>query len=111
MAMRRARRFARLTRALSVGCICAEFLNEGGIITVADHEVDEIQSIEQSLGESACGDSIEERLGGAGDKPNRGRWTTRQFKRSEYVNQHVLNDGRHLLNVGDQQAAAAGSIK
>ena len=79
--------------------------------TVADHQVDDVQPIEQSLRESACADSIEERLGGTGDKPDRCRWRTGEFKRSEYFDQHVLNDWRHLLNVGDQQGAAGGSVK
>src|SRR5690349_13045894 len=81
----------------------AKFLNiRGGRRTVSDHQVDDVQSVEQPLREGACGDSIEERLGGAGDKPDGCRGTARQFKSSEYFDQHVLNDGRHRLDVGDQ---------
>src|SRR5690606_33925957 len=101
----------RVAVEMSFECISTELLSERDFRRAgAGHEVDDVQSVEQSLRKRARGDSIEERHRGPGDQPNRGRWPPRGFKRSKQVDERVLRRRGYFLNSAHEHAAACGCI-
>jgi len=74
--------------------------------SISDREVDDVQSIEQPLTEFAGSEAIEKRHGGGRDEANFGRRSSCGFKFLKHVQQALLNQGRQLLNVADEERPA-----